>query len=140
MAINTETLVGDPSVNKPILISSVPTGSNFFSFTSGTLPASTQLTIVWTTTPAQPQLSLWNFHYTVRFGADTAGKEWPNGSGLTADQSNIIVTNFTEALESNDKFNVRINKIVMRNPTATPQTFYMYFKSFSFANSVGGTV
>lgn len=134
-----ETYLNDTSFKYPIQVSSIPSTVDLYSFTSGTLPANTALIITWTTTPATPQLSLWNFHWSVRLGADNANNNWPDGTSLTANQANTEINMHTSALLSNDRTNVRKNKLVMKNSSADSFGYYNYFKSYSFAPSVGST-
>lgn len=131
--------IGDPSFKYPIMVASIPTANGLYSYNSGTLNATTNYIVTWTTIPSRSQLSLWNFHWTVRFGSDTAAHEWPNGASLTADQRNVNITSYTDAINSNDATNVRVNRIRMVNESASSFAFYMYFKSYSFATNVGST-
>lgn len=130
---------GDPSFKNPILISSIPPDPDNYSYFNTTLGANTQLVVSWTTTPTRPQLSLWDFLVSVRFGADDAAHNYPNGSSLTVNQSLVEVTMYTDAIQSDDNTNMRYTRVIMKNTSADSFTSYMYFKSYSFTTSVGST-
>lgn len=133
----TEIFIGDPSLKSPILISSIPTDPTVFSLSSGTLAATSQLNIIWTTTAARPQLSLWNFLMTMRFGVNDSDHDWPNGSGLTGNQAIVEISMHTDALISDDTQNLRRNKIIVKNTSADSFPYWNYFKAYTFATSVG---
>lgn len=133
----TDLHIGDPSLKYPILISSIPTAVDEYSVVSGTVSASSQFTIRWLTSPANKQLTLWDFHWEVRLGTDEADSVWPDGFNLTANQALTQIYAFTDAVESDDETNTRVNKITIRNESASTFSFFMYFKSYSFASAVG---
>jgi hypothetical protein len=139
MADTPEIYVRDPSLKKPLLISSIPSEIGMYSFISGTVGANSQVNFIWTTEPDSPQLSLWNFHWTLRLDADAPDNEWPYGSNIIAAASFFEAWGFTDALRSNDLTNQRVNIIVLKNLTAGPADYFLYFKSYSFANSIGAT-
>lgn len=135
--MDNELFISDPSFKYPILISTIPVDPDTYSFASGSIPANSQTTIVWVTTASRPQLSLWNFHFTIRFGTDDDAHKWPNGGSLTGNQISTEVSMFTDALDSYDPVNNRVNKIVIKNTSADTFNYYCYFKSYTFATSVG---
>lgn len=134
-----EIYTGDPSFKYPLMISSIPLPQNEYSFATGTLNATTQLTISWTSTPSRSPLSLWNFMFTVRFGVDDDDHAWPKGTSLTDNQGTVIVSMYTDAIGSHDPRNIRVNRLVMRNGSPDSFSYFMYFKAYTFAASVGSS-
>lgn len=129
----------DPSFKYPILISSIPVDPDTYSYTTGTVPATSQLTISWTSTASRPQLSLWNFLFSMRFGTDDLAHQWPNGASLTSNQATVEVSMHTDLASSYDPLNKRVNRIVVKNTSADTFSYFCYFKSYTFATSVGST-
>lgn len=135
-----EVYITDLSLNKPIKIGSIPTALSTYSLNTGVLNANTQTTIIWTTTPSQPQLSLWSFGYSIRFGSNLAGYEWPNGASLTNNQATVKVTCHLDVLASNEKTNQVVHKLIMSNGSADTFNYYQFVKAYTFATSVGSSV
>lgn len=134
-----EVYITDLSLNKPIKIGSIPAALATYSLLNGTMNANTIHTITWTTTPSQPQLSLWNFAWTVRFGTNAANYEWPLGSSLTTNQKNVDISYYRDAISANESINRVVHKIIMRNSSADTFSYYNYVKAYTFATSVGSS-
>jgi hypothetical protein len=131
---------GDPTIKYPILVSGIPIDPAGASLATGTIPANTIYTIRWTSTPAQPQLSLWNFSWDLIVGDLTINNVWPDGADLTAAEYGLRVTAFTSLDESRDQVNLRVNKIIIINASGSSIPYWCYFKAYTFATSVGGNI
>ncbi|HYH16809.1 MAG TPA: hypothetical protein VD794_16370, partial [Flavisolibacter sp.] len=119
---------GDPSLKEPILISTIPYNPASFSGLTGTISANGLFSLLWTIVPDKPQLSLYNIHFSVRFGQNLPGYEWPYGDNINANNY-TIVSNFTDLLGT-DYLNNRIYyPVVLKNNTASPVTFWCYMKA-----------
>lgn len=132
-----EVYITDISQVKPIKIGSIPATINTYSYTSGTLSNGEQEWVVWTSTPTLPQTSLWNAAVTIRFGTDSANYEYPGGSSLTTNQKLVQVNLFRNALQPDEKINQVSFSVVMRNESVDSFSYYMYYKVWTFATSIG---
>lgn len=127
----------DPSYKQPILISTIPTDPALASLTSGTVNANSQFNIMWTTYPDNPQLSLYNSHWTIRLGTNAAGYEWPYGANVLATSNNYEISSHTDIVRTDYLRNRIYTVIVLKNNTASPVNFWCYFKTLTFASSMG---
>lgn len=135
--MSTEKYIGDPSLKEPLQISSLPVESDLYSYISGTIGANSQLNILWTATPDRPQLSLWNFAFTINLGVDDADHAWPNGASLNTDQQSLYVMMIPDAVTADDLLNIKQNKVVCRNNSASSIPFFFYFKAYTVSTAVG---
>lgn len=132
-----EVYITDLALNKPIKVASIPATINTYSAFNGTLGANEQEWVTWTTTPTLPQTSLWNYAVSIRLGTNSSGYTWPNGSSLTTNQQLVQVSVVRQALGANERTNVVVHTVVMRNESADSFAYYMYFKTWTFATSIG---
>lgn len=132
-----EVYITDISQIKPIKIASIPATINTYSYITGTLSAGEQEWVIWTSTPSLPQTSLWNVAVTVRFGTDSANYEYPAGSSLTTNQKLVQLSMFRNALQPDEKINQVSHSILMRNNSVDSFSYYMYYKVWTFATSIG---
>lgn len=134
-----EVYITDISLNKPIKVASIPSALNTYSTFNSTLNANSQYWVRWTTTPTLPQTSIWNVAVGVRFGTNSAAYNWPDGASLTNNQQLVQVMVMRQAINSNvnEASNRIVHTVMMRNGSADSFAFYMYFKTWTFATSIG---
>lgn len=114
-------------------------GDDSASTTSYTLATGTIQTTTWTTTPAKPALSLWNYHLTLRVDTDDDNHKWPNGSSLSAAQSSLRVACYIDQVATNDDTNQLVVKICVENFSGSNRTIYMKYKTYSYAYVTGAS-
>ena len=129
--------VGDPSLKEPPLITMIPSGIDQASLATGTINANSQVNILWTTFPDKPQLSLYNAHFTVRLGANLSGREWPYGIALPSSAFNYEISSHTDIIQTDYLLNRICTVIVMKNLTGSPVDYWCFFKTLTFATSMG---
>lgn len=136
---NPDIYIGDPSLKEPLLISTIPAELDLASFISGSIAANSIININWTTYPDKPQLSLYNVHFTVRLGTNSAGYEWPYGASIISTAHNYEIHHHIDIVRTDYLRNRITTVMILKNNTASPINYYCFFKTLTFATSMGVT-
>lgn len=134
---NPDIYIGDPSLKTPLLISSIPAELDLASFLAGSIAANSIFIITWEVIPDKPQLSLYNVHFTVRLGTNSAGYEWPYGASIIGTADDYEITHHIDIVRTDYLRNRIATVMVLKNNTASPINFYCFFKTLTFATSMG---
>lgn len=135
--MNPEVYIGDPSIKEPILISTIPPNPALANLYAGSVNANSQFNVLWTTYPDKPQLSLYNVHYTVRLGTNATGWEWPYGASILPTCTEYEISHHIDIVGTDYLRNRIYTVIAIKNNTGSPINFWCYFKTLTFATSMG---
>lgn len=135
--------VSDPKIRQKIGVTSVPKGVNDVVSGSITIAANTTRTFIVTITPADQNLNLWNFLFSVvvdDISRDSDGNYnyiFPEGPLLSDAQRNMRIIHWIDWAKSSDLTNIRVHKIRIENDDSSSHTYYLYYKAYTFATNTG---
>lgn len=128
------------SGERPLLtVQSVPVGLNDWAQGSTSVASGSAVNFLITTYPDSERLSLWDQLFTIRVDVNDNDHNFPNGSALTNEQRNCLVSAWVDFADSSDTQNIRVTKVRVVNSGASTHTYYILFKAYTFA-SAGGTI
>lgn len=139
----TDFLRNDNKIRQIQAVSSVPLGLGYSRTTGITVGANNYIAIEVTTNPDSDRLSIWNWIYSVMIDTDSVNNEWPNGSvvntgaGATDLAYLMDVSDHISYAQSNDRTNVRVHLIRIKNNDGSPHDIIFYYKAFTQAAVTG---